>query len=68
MGDALEVIRIVALLIAPAMPSTAATIWRRIGLDGSPSDQPIADAAAWGQYPGGLPVERGAPLFPRRRD
>ena len=30
LGDALEVLRIVAILIAPAMPATAVEVWRRI--------------------------------------
>ena len=68
LGSALEVLRIVAVLIVPAMPSTAAEIWRRIGLDGAPADQRLPGAASWGGYPGGLPVEKGAPLFPRRKD
>jgi methionyl-tRNA synthetase len=65
MGDALEVLRIVAVLAAPAVPATSAEIWRRIGLTGSPDDQRLPAAAIWGGYPGGLPVEKGAPLFPR---
>jgi len=68
LGSALEVLRIVAVLIVPAMPSSAAEIWRRIGLDGAPTDQRLPGAASWGGYPGGLPVEKGAPLFPRRKD
>jgi methionyl-tRNA synthetase len=68
LGDALEVLRIVALLVSPAMPATAAEVWRRIGLPGAPSDQRLPAAAAWGGYPGGLAVEKGDPLFPRRRD
>ena len=28
-------------------------------------DQRLPDAAAWGGYPGGSTVEKGAPLFPR---
>jgi methionyl-tRNA synthetase len=66
MGDALEVLRIVALLASPAVPASAAEIWRRIGLSGRPEDQRLPAAAAWGGYPGGLPVEKGAPLFPRK--
>ena len=69
LGSALEVLRIVAVLVVPAMPTTAEEIWRRIGLrrrarptSGCPAP------AAWGGYPGGLPVEKGAPLFPRRKD
>ncbi|MDQ6783602.1 MAG: methionine--tRNA ligase [Actinomycetota bacterium] len=65
LGDALEVLRIVAVLAGPAVPRSSAEIWRRIGIPGSPSDQQVPEAAAWGGYPGGLAVERGTPLFPR---
>ncbi len=68
LGSALEVLRIVALLVVPAMPTSARELWRRIGLPGSPGDQRMPDAGSWGGYPGGLPVEKGAPLFPRRKD
>jgi methionyl-tRNA synthetase len=67
LGSALEVLRIVSLLISPAMPSTAAEIWRRIGLDGSPAELRLPAGAAWGGYPGGLTVTKGEPLFPRRK-
>jgi len=67
MGDALEVLRIVAVLAWPAMPSTVQTIWERIGLPGSVADQRLPDAARWGGYPGGLAVEKGLPLFPRKQ-
>ena len=67
MGDALEVLRIVAVLASPAMPGACAEVWRRIGLPGSPIDEPVPEAATWGRYPGGLPVEKGAPLFPRKQ-
>jgi methionyl-tRNA synthetase len=67
LGSALEALRIVALLVTPAMPTTAAEIWRRIGLDGSPSDCRLPADGAWGGYPGGRSVEKGAPLFPRRK-
>jgi methionyl-tRNA synthetase len=65
MGDALETLRIVAVLASPAVPGACAEIWRRIGLEGSPSDQRLPDAAQWGLYPGGAVVEKGAALFPR---
>jgi methionyl-tRNA synthetase len=67
LGDALEVLRIVSILAAPAVPGTAREVWRRIGLDGSPEEQRLPDAAAWGGYPGGLTVEKGPPLFPRKQ-
>jgi len=65
MGDAVEAIRIVAILASPAMPSTCDEAWRRIGLDGSPQDQRLPAAATWGGYPGGLKVTKGPVLFPR---
>jgi methionyl-tRNA synthetase len=67
LGNALEVLRIVAILIAPAMPESAAEIWRRIGVKGDPSTARLPAAAAWGGYVGGEPVVKGDPLFPRRK-
>jgi methionyl-tRNA synthetase len=64
-GDALEALRIVAILASPAMPATCAELWRRLGLAGAPTDGRVSETAVWGGYPGGLPVEKGAPLFPR---
>jgi methionyl-tRNA synthetase len=66
LGAALEALRIVAVLACPAVPGAAAEVWRRLGLEGSPADQRLPAAAAWGGYPGGLAVEKGTPLFPRR--
>jgi len=65
MGDALEALRVVALLASPAIPVAAAEIWARIGLEGSPTEQRLPEAAAWGGYPGGLTVVKGESLFPR---
>jgi methionyl-tRNA synthetase len=65
LGDALEVLRIVAVLASPALTRAPAEIWRRIGLPGSPLDAHLPDAVKWGGYPGGLRVKRGEPLFPR---
>ena len=67
LGNALEVLRIVAILLSPAMPATATEIWRRIGVEGEPSSVRLPDAAGWGAYPGGVPVVKGDPLFPRRK-
>ena len=54
LGDALEAIRLVAILASPAMPSTCEEIWRRIGLTGTPTDEefatdPTSVASAWGR-------------------
>ncbi len=65
LGDALEVLRLVSILSSPALTRASGEAWRRIGLSGSPSEQSLPEAAAWGGYPGGLVVEKGTPLFPR---
>jgi methionyl-tRNA synthetase len=67
LGNALEVLRIVAVLVGPAMPATATEIWRRIGVEGEPASVRLPAAAVWGAYPGGVPVVKGDPLFPRRK-
>jgi methionyl-tRNA synthetase len=67
MGDALEALRIIAVLASPAMPGACAEVWRRIGLSGDPSEARVPDAAAWGGYPGGLEVTEGPPMFPRKK-
>ena len=66
MGDALEALRIVTVLASPALPGTCQTIWERIGLSGEVAAQRLPSAATWGGYPGGVPVTKAAPLFPRR--
>jgi methionyl-tRNA synthetase len=66
MGDALEALRIVALLVSPAVPATSQTVWERIGLPGQVTDQRLPGGAAWGGYPGGLAVTKGDPMFPRK--
>jgi len=65
LGDCLEALRIVALLSSPVIPHASAELWRRLGLTGRPEEQALPDAAAWGLMPAGVPLERGAPLFPR---
>jgi methionyl-tRNA synthetase len=65
LGDALEALRIVAILASPAIPATAQAIWERIGLPGSIGDQRVHADVAWGGYPGGLRVTKGPSLFPR---
>ena len=65
LGDALEALRIVAVLAAPAVPDASQEVWQRIGLPGTVQEQRLPGAAAWGAYPGGVTVTKGAPLFPR---
>jgi methionyl-tRNA synthetase len=66
MGDALEALRIVCILVAAAVPDTAQEIWRRIGMPGAVADARVPRDTAWGGYRAGSPVEKGDPLFPRR--
>jgi methionyl-tRNA synthetase len=68
LGSALEALRIVSLLAWPAIPDTSTEIWRRLGLSGEPMASRVPQDAEWGGYPGGLTVEKGAPLFPRRKE
>ena len=65
LGDALEVLRITAVLASPALTRASQQLWSAIGLDGDPADRRVPDDVAWGGYPGGATLERGAPLFPR---
>jgi methionyl-tRNA synthetase len=67
LGNALEVLRIVAVLISPAMPDTAVEIWRRIGVADDLWVARVPESAAWGGYSGGAAVVKGDPLFPRRK-
>ena len=65
LGDALEALRIVTILASPALPATTQEIWQRLGLPGAVTEQRVPGDVRWGGYPGGLPVVKGAPLFPR---
>ena len=67
MGDALEAIRLVAILISPAMPSVSEEIWRRIGLTGAPSDEVFSSSSTWGRYRSDALIEKSEPLFPRMK-
>ena len=65
LGDALEALRIVAILARPAHPRHGQA---DLGAHRPPRrgvDQRIPGDVAWGGYPGGLAVTKGAPLFPR---
>jgi methionyl-tRNA synthetase len=65
LGDCVETLRIVALLASPAIPRACAELRRRLGLDGTPEEQRLPDAAAWGLGPTGTTLDKGSPLFPR---
>ncbi len=65
MGNALEAIRLVTILATPAIPQVCATIWTRIGLEGTPTDEVFAASAQWGRYHATRAIHKGEPLFPR---
>ncbi len=67
LGNAVEALRIVAILVSPAVPSTAQRIWERLGLDGDVAHQRIPSDVGWGASTGGRPITKGEPLFPRIR-
>ena len=69
LGDALEVLRLVAVLVSPVLIRSAGVIWHRLGIGGSPDAPGNAGpdgVLAWGGYKGGTKVVKGEPLFPRR--
>ena len=55
MGDALETLRIVAILVAAAIPDTAQTVWERIGLPGNVADQRLPAARRGASTPAAPP-------------
>jgi methionyl-tRNA synthetase len=61
----IESLRIIALLIFPFMPHTAASIWRQLGIGQEIAQQRLATAMAWGGMPPGTQIRPGAQLFPR---
>lgn len=67
LGDALEILRLVSIGAFPVMPDATTEVWRRIGLDGSPGDQDARSALNWGLYKTTKTIEKGEPLFPRRK-
>ncbi|HET6793093.1 MAG TPA: methionine--tRNA ligase [Acidimicrobiales bacterium] len=67
MGDALEALRVVAILASPSIPRASAELWTRLGLTGRPEDNGLPEGVRWGGFPAGAKVMRGDPLFPRKQ-
>jgi methionyl-tRNA synthetase len=63
--QALEALRIITLLIAPFMPSTAERMWSQLGMEGDLWKQNIQENARWGGLKPGKKVAKPIPLFPR---
>jgi methionyl-tRNA synthetase len=62
--NALEGLRVAAVLLAPIAPGAAAEVLRRLGVPKAAEDLGPADLA-WGGLPLGAPLAPAAPLFPR---
>ncbi len=60
-----EVLRILAVLIQPAMPSAAERLWEQLGMLGRLGEQRLPGAAAWGGLEPGTRTSKGESLFPR---
>jgi methionyl-tRNA synthetase len=63
--ESLEALRIIAVFASPIMPRAAAGLWAQLGLAGSPEEQRLPAAAAWGSLEPGTAIDRGESLFPR---
>jgi len=61
---AAEGLRVVARLIAPVVPGSAARLWKSLGMTGA-VDQAGLGEFVWGVLKPGSHIERGAALFPR---
>lgn len=60
----LESLRVIALLVSPFIPVSAADMWKQLGL--SDFDKALlSDGQTWGGYPAGTKVCKGNALFPR---
>jgi methionyl-tRNA synthetase len=60
--NCLESLRLIWVMVAPFMPSSAREALARIGGDPTAIG---ADALAWGQLPQGVPLRAADPIFPR---
>jgi methionyl-tRNA synthetase len=60
-----EVLRILAVLIAPVMPRAAGRLWEQLGMAEPLGAERLPAAAAWGGLSPGTRIRRGEALFPR---
>ena len=60
-----ETLRVLAVLIAPIMPSAAQRLWEQLGIREPLTDQRLPQAASWGGLEPGTVTTKGDALFPR---
>ncbi|MDI7261513.1 MAG: methionine--tRNA ligase [Thermodesulfobacteriota bacterium] len=63
--QALESLRIIALLLAPFMPSTSEKMWSQLGMENNLWQQDLGKDGKWGGLKPGRRVAKPTPLFPR---
>ena len=59
-----EVLRLVTIMMSPAMPQTAERVWVQLGVSAEQMGSTWQDLQ-WGLFPTGITISRGAALFPR---
>ncbi len=63
--NSLESLRIIALLLAPFMPSTSETMWSHLGMEENLWEQNLNVNGNWGGLKPGRKITQPSPLFPR---
>ncbi|MDE0299370.1 MAG: methionine--tRNA ligase [Candidatus Poribacteria bacterium] len=63
--NSMEALRVIAVLISPFMPDTAARIRRQIGLDDSTAVRGLDSIGTWGGLQSGRTIGKPEPIFPR---
>lgn len=63
--NAVEAVRLTALLVLPFIPQTGEGIWKRLGYGDSIHGHHLPGEGEWGLFPAGQRVSKGDPLFPR---
>lgn len=58
----LEALRILSISVTPFIPTTAANMWRQLGMN---EDIGSSNPGRWGELKEGMKVNKGDPLFPR---
>jgi methionyl-tRNA synthetase len=63
-----EVLRVLAVLVVPAMPGASGRLWEQLGMSEPLESQRLPEAVRWGGLKPGTRVARRASLFPRLED
>ena len=63
--NTLESLRLIALFLAPFMPSTSEKMWSQLGIEETLWDQRFEKNGKWGGLKPGRTVAKPTPLFPR---